>query len=300
MKNIVLLLFIVCMCNVFACEVCGCSTTGNAIGTIGSSKSHMVGLTFQGRYFNSAHPALFSNELERSTEQFLTANVVAKFQVHKRIQIIGAIPFHFNTQTKEGETIVMNGVGDASLHTRFAVVYQTDSINGKAFIVQLGTGIKVPTGEYSKNAHETSNTFPGTGSWDVPFDANLYLIRSKWMLQFENSFILKTRNKIGYHFGNTFQSTLFANKTIGKEVLKFSPGLGIQSEYLFKDKINGSSANTFNSGYLFSGVVGANLQWKQLFLLGRYCLPIAQELSKGYTTIKGQFTASLFYTFKNK
>lgn len=299
MKNIVTLLFIVCLFNVFACEVCGCSATGNAIGAIGSSKNHMVGLTFQGRYFNSAHPALFSNELERSSEQFLSANAVAKFQVHKRVQVIGVIPFHFNRQTKEGETTTINGLGDVSIHSRFAVIYKTDSINAKAFIVQLGTGIKMPTGDYSKDAHETSNTFPGSGSWDIPFDANLYLIRSKWMLQFENAFILKTKNSSGYHFGNTFQSTVFSNKTIGQQSFKFSPGLGIQAEYLFEDRINGSSTNTFNSGYLLSGVIGANLQWKQFFLLGRYSLPIIQELSKGYTTINGQFTASLFYTFKN-
>lgn len=290
----------VCLFHVNACEVCGCSATGNAVGTIGASKNHLAGLAFQGRYFKSAHPALFSDELERSSEQFLSANAVAKFQVHKRVQVIGVIPFHFNRQTKEGETTTINGLGDVSIHSRFAVIYKTDSINAKAFIVQLGTGIKMPTGEYSKDVHETSNTLPGTGSWDIPFDANLYLIRSKWMLQFENAFSLKTKNNVGYHFGNAFQSTVFANKTIGQQTLKFCPGVGIQTEYLFNDRINGSSANTFNSGYLFSGIIGANLQWKQFFLLGRSSLPIAQELSKGYTTIKGQFTASLFYTFKNK
>lgn len=298
MKFIATILVVVSASFVFGCEVCGCSAAGNSIGTIGASKNHLIGMTFQGRYFKSAHPALFSNELERSAERFYTANLAGKFQAHRRVQIVGALPFHYNQQTKEGVTTFKQGIGDFTVSSRFAVVYKRDSINASAFIIQLGAGIKMPTGEFSKDAHETNNTFPGTGSWDIPFDANLYLIREKWMLQFENAFNLKTRNKIGYHYGNAFQSVVYANKTIGKRSLKVSPGVGIQTEYLFKDRIDGSSANTFNSGYLLTGVIGLNFQWKQVFLLVRYNQPLAQKLSKGYTTNKGQFSVSLFYTFK--
>src|SRR5690606_39232025 len=173
---------------------------------IGTSKSLLLGFSFQGRYFISAHPALFSDAMERSQEQFLTTALVGKYQVHKRWQLLASIPVHFNRQSKNGIQTFSNGFGDVSAHVRFAPIFRQDSVNRKALILQVGAGIKAPTGQYSREAHETSNLYPGTGSWDIPLDLNLYIVRDRWMLQFENALTLKTENKIGYRYGHALQS----------------------------------------------------------------------------------------------
>jgi len=301
MRILIIFLFVLSMSNFYACEVCGCAATGGSIGAIGSSKGHLVGFNFQGRYFNSSHPALFSDEIERSKETFYTANLIAKIQLSKRWQLFGVVPYHYNKeneQTGEKTETITQGIGDVSISGRYAIVYQVDSLQSSAFIVQLGTGVKMPTGRYSKNAHETKNALPGTGSWDIPLLANVYYMRTKWMLQWENSFQLKTQNSVKYQFGNSFQSVVFYNRNFTIGTAQFSPGIGLQQDLLMKDKIDGSSTSTFNSGHMTSIVPGINLQWKQLFVVLRYNQPIVQHLSKGYTQLKSQFSASLFYTFK--
>jgi len=301
MRILITFLFLLGMTNIYGCEVCGCAATGGSIGAIGSSKGHLIGFNFQGRHFNSAHPALFSDEIERSKETFYTSNLIAKLQLSKRWQLFGVIPYHYNTeqeQTGQRVKTITHGLGDVSISGRYAIVYKVDSLEASAFIVQLGAGIKMPTGSYSKIAHETKNAMPGTGSWDFPLMANVYFMRTKWMLQWENSFQWKTENRAKYQFGNTFQSNIFFNRnfTIGEVIL--SPGIGFQQDFLMKDKIDGSSASTFNSGHMTSVVPGFNLQWKRIFVVMRYNQPIVQHLSKGFTELKSQFSASLFYTFK--
>lgn len=285
---------------VFACEVCGCSASGGTIGSIGASKAHLLGFTFQSRYFKSEHPELFGTGVERSSEQFYTTALVGKYQIGRRWQLLGIVPVHFNRQQKNGNQTSTNGLGDASVHLRFSPVFQQDSINQRAFIIQLGLGAKVPSGRFSDEAHETTNLFPGTGSWDFPIDLNAYLIRSTWMFQLENSLILKTANRIGYRYGHSIQSNMYVQRSWEGKQVKLSPGLGLRVEYLQSDQINGSAESTVNGGYLCAAMPGINIEWKSFFLIARYVQPITQHLSKGYTTALPQVVASMYYTFKSK
>ena len=284
----------------FSCEVCGCSASGGTMGSIGASKSHLLGFTFQSRYFNSKHPELFGTGVERSREQFYTTALVGKYQAGHKWQLLGIVPVHFNRQQKNGTQTASNGLGDASVQLRFAPIIQQDSISQRAFILQLGVGSKLPTGQFSDEAHETTNLFPGTGSWDFPFDLNVYAIRSTWMFQWENSVILKTANRIGYRYGNSLQSSIYAQHSWGNKHVKLSPGIGVRIEYLQSDQINGSAESTVNGGYLCAATPGINFEWKSLFVIARYVHPISQHLSKGYTTASPQFVASMYYTFKSK
>lgn len=301
MKQLFVLTTLLFSFHSFSCEVCGCSASGSTIGAIGSSKSHLIGMSFQGRYFKSAHPNLFNPLItERSTEVFYTASIAGKYQLSKRIQLLGSIPYHINQQTDETSTIQKQGLGDVSVSGRYAVIYHQDSIASRSFIVQLGVGLKAPTGSYSTIVHTTSNLDAGSGSWDFPFDLNIYYAKKKWLFLLENSYFLKTPNKVGYQFGNAFQTTFFVNKSFRWNNFRFSPGIGSQAEILSKDRIDGSSAITFNSGYLLNATIGINVEVKNFFLIGRYQQPLAQDLSKGYTSNKGQFSIALFYSIINK
>ena len=283
--------------NVIACEVCGCASASNSIGAIGSSNGHIIGFSFAGRSYSSAHPKLFSDELERSSEQFYSTSLIAKFQASKRIQVLALVPFQYNSQQNEEGKSITQGLGDITISSRFAPIYQVDSVSKKGIIVQVGAGLKLPTGNYSKEAHETSNLFPGTGSWDIPVELNIYFLTQKWQYFMENSFNLKTKNSIGYHYGNSMQNTVYAMRAFSKNNFKLSLGIGIQYQYLMKDRIDGSSESTFNSGYSLAAMPGTNIQYKNIVLLVRYAQPIIQELSKGYTVAKGQTSISFYYTF---
>lgn len=297
MKIIATLILVLAPSLLMACEVCGCSAAGGGIGTIGASRSHLLGFSFQGRYFNSAHPALFSSAIERSNERFYTVALTGKIQLSKRWQLLAQLPLDYNIQSKEGIQTIHSGFGDLSVHGRFAPVYRADSLTARAFIVQTGVGVKAPTGRFSSEAHETTNLFPGTGSWDIPIDLNAYLVRASWTLQFENTLNLKTSNRSGYQYGHSVQSTLYGQWNWKKSNIRLSPGAGFQLEYLQADRISGSSESTYNGGTLLNVTPGLNLEWKRFFLIGRYLLPIAQDLSRGYTTSQGQFSCSLFYIF---
>ena len=301
MKIIGILWFTVLWFQAFGCEVCGCSTSAGSIGIIGASNYHLVGFNFGARAFNSAHPDIFGHgNDENSSEFFIQVSLLAKFQLSKRFQLYTSIPYLYNQQRKSSETAINHGLGDISISTRYTVVQKVDTVSKRALSFQLGAGIKAPTGNYSIEAHETTNMYAGTGSWDFPFNANLFYQTEKWNFQFENLFNLTTENKAGYKFGNAIQSALYAGRQLKSGRVTISPGIGIQSDYMFHARIDGSDLNTFNGGYLMNIVPGINFEMNGFFASIRYYHPITQELSKGYTKNVGQLSASIYYTFKTK
>ncbi len=297
----IFILFLVVSNYSFGCEVCGCAASTSSIGAIGQSPYQVLGMNFQGRYFKSEHPPLFGGPIERSKETFHTINLAGKYQLGKRVQIFGSIPFHFNTQTKEDTTITHNGIGDVRISGRYALISRNDSIKQSSFQLQIGAGIKLPTGNYSNDAHSTSNVYTGTGSWDFPMDLNLYWsLNDKWSIQSENTFVLKTENRVGYQFGNAMQGSVYAMRSWKLGGVRLSPGLGIQFDHLFQDEIHGDDGSTFGGGDMSTLTVGTNVEIRNFFVNLRYFHPIAQDLSKGYTTMQGQFSVGLFYFLKDK
>lgn len=301
MKLITTFIIVVVSFRTIGCEVCGCSATSGSIGIIGSSNYHLVGFNFSGRSFNSTHPDIFGHgNTENSSEFFITGNLLGKFQLSKRFQVYTNIPYVHNQQRRDGKTTITQGLGDITISARFLAFSMIDTVQKRAFRAQIGVGLKAPTGKYSREAHETTNMYPGTGSWDFPFTLNLFYQSKKWNLQFENLFNLTTENRSAYKFGNAYQSVAYAgyNWKTGKCII--STGFGIQFDYLFHSKINGSSKDTYNGGHLLSALPGINFEFNRIFASIRYFQPLLQHLSKGYTKNNGQLSVSIYYTFKTK
>ena len=301
MKLITTIIVVVLSFHSISCEVCGCSSTPGSIGIIGSSSNHLVGFSFGGRSFNSTHPDIFGHgNVENSTEFFMQSNLLAKFQISKRFQVYANIPFVYNQQRREGETSITQGLGDITASTRFLAFSHADSVRKRALNLQIGAGVKALTGKYSRDAHETTNMYPGTGSWDFPFNLNLFFQSEKWNIQFENLFNVTTQNSAKYKFGNAYQSVVYGGYKIKAGRGTISTGIGVQLDYLFHSEIDGSSKNTFNGGHLLTVLSGINFEFNRIFATIRYFQPLSQHLSKGYTKNNGQMSASIYYTFKTK
>lgn len=301
MKLITTLLIVVLSFHSIGCEVCGCSSTSGSIGIIGSSNYHLVGFNFNGRSFNSTHPDIFGHgDVENSSEFFIQGNLLAKFQVSKRFQVYTNIPYAYNRQKREGKTSITQGLGDITASTRFLAFSKVDTVTKRALSFQIGAGIKAPTGKYSRDAHETTNMYPGTGSWDFPFNLNLFFQSKKWNIQFENLFNLTTQNNVKYKFGNAYQSVIYGGYKIkaGRGII--STGIGVQFDYLFHSEIDGSSKDTYNGGHLLTVLPGINFEFNRIFASIRYFQPLLQNLSKGYTKNNGQMSISIYYTFTTK
>jgi len=301
MKLITTMMIVVFSFHSLSCEVCGCSSTTGSIGIIGSSNYHLVGFSYGGRSFNSTHPDIFGHgNVENSSEFFMQTNLLAKFQVSKRFQVYANVPFVYNQQRREGETSITQGLGDITTSTRFLVFSHADTVRKRALSLQIGPGIKAPTGKYSRDAHETTNMYPETGSWDFPFNLNLFFQTKKWNVQFENLFNVTTQNSAKYKFGNAYQSVVYGGYKIkaGRGII--STGIGVQFDYLFHSEIDGSSKNTFNGGHLLTVLPGVNFEFNRIFASIRYFQPLSQHLSKGYTKNNGQLSVSIYYTFKTK
>lgn len=301
MKLITTLAIVIFSFHSISCEVCGCSSTAGSIGIIGSSNFHLVGFSFGARSFNSTHPDLFGHgNVENSSEFFMQGNLLAKFQVSKRFQVYANIPVVYNQQRREGKTSIAQGLGDITASTRFLAFSHADTVRKRALSLQIGAGVKAPTGKYSKDAHETTNMYPGTGSWDFPFNLNLFFQSKKWNIQFENLFNVTSKNSAKYRFGNGYQSVFYSGYNFKAGRGTISPGIGVQFDYLFHSEIDGSSANTFNGGHLLTILPGINFEFRRIFASIRYFQPLNQYLSKGYTKNNGQMSVAIYYTFKTK
>ncbi len=228
------LVFVLVTQQVFACDACGCSATGNGIGLLNQSNKNFVAIQYTLLHFRGTDSALNTSNAD---DYFHQTQVRIRFRLNKRLNLTANIPYKSNI--RQGENPVRtSGLGDISLSLNAMLVKK--SMEKSAFRWDLSGGIEMPTGAYQHNAQDGAqpNGFNiGTGSWNV-------LLQNVFTFQYQNfgsRFILSgkahTENEALYRFGNQLATGLqvFWRKesTIGTIV----PFAGVYSEFIGQDKL---------------------------------------------------------------
>lgn len=294
MKNIIfVLLLCVATLSAHACEVCGCSSGPNTIGLLPGNGYHFIGFRSQFRNTLSQHPDVFGIPGKKSMELFITNMLIGRYQLNKRIQILGFIPFSNNSQIIETTTTRSNGLGDVSVIGNYLLINKIDSV--KSLYLFVSTGIKTPTGKYNRNLKQINTLSNGSGSWDIPFGLNLNLKKRKWSFVFENNFVLKSRNSSGYKFGNALINNFSTVYKVGYSKVEFLPMLGASFQSFFKDsRLGVSDIVSLNHGNLLSASFGCGFLFQKWLIQLQGGVPIYQNLGDGavHQKITAQFSIS--------
>lgn len=302
MKKIYLLVFLLIGMPIFAhpffdddCDACGCSTSGGSLGFSSLLNKNFVGI----RYFYQQYTSKdgLYNDSPWIKENFNTVQLWTKFLVSDKFQISAIVPFQFHNNEKTLGTQSISGLGDVSVVGFYTLLDKVSENAVWAQNLEIGTGVKAPTGKYNSMMNGTVNpSFQvGTGSWDVLLLAEYTLIRESLGWNSSVSYNIKTENKDQYQFGNQFNynSVLFYNTKIDEVVLV--PQLGVSGEVFQTNKQFDEDLKDTKGGVLF-GKIGLEIGFNKFGFGLNGMLPISQNLTGG--KVKSDYRFSLHLNYK--
>ena len=302
MKKIYVVFFLFLGMHVFAsplfdddCDACGCSTSGGSLGFSSLLNKNFVGI----RYFYQQYTSKdgLYNDSPWVKENFNTAQLWTKFSISEKFQISAIVPFQFHNNEKTSGAQSISGLGDVSV-VGFYTLFEKVSENAVwAQNLQIGAGLKAPTGKYNSMMNGTVNpSFQvGTGSWDYLLLTEYTLVRESFGWNSSVSYNIKTENKDHYRFGNqlNYNSVVFYNTKIDELVLM--PQIGIAGEVFQTNQQFGEDLKD-TKGDAFFGKVGVEVGLNKFGLGLNGMIPISQNLTGG--KVKADYRLSIHLNYK--
>lgn len=278
------------------CDACGCSANGGSMGFSSIMNANFIGVRYLHQQYKS-RDGVFNNS-PWIDENFNTAQVWARIPISKKIEIMALLPYHFHNRIKpDGAKQNISGLGDITFmgfYTLFETSADSSSFSHK---VQLGTGIKMPTGNYDKANNGSINpSFQvGTGSWDYTVAAEYILKKARIGFHGAANYIFKTENEKHYRFGDQFNyaGTFFYDTNVG--ALSVMPQLGFAGEVYRANHDFGEAVPLTEGNVLFSKA-GIELGYNKFSLGINVMLPLQQNLTGGRVEAKYRFSVNLNYT----
>lgn len=283
-----------------ACDICGCSGGGNSLGLLPLMPRHFAGFRWQTQAFNSdAH----GNE-PNSVERFSSLELWGRWNPHRRIQIIGTLPFQFNQRRFDtGKELNLNGFGDATLLAQFSLLDPARQANHKwQQTMLLGGGVKLPTGKTGFRDPDTETGTlppalqPGSGSLDVLVSGMYALRHNNWGVSLDGAYHFMGSASEGYRFGNRLNSSfrVFVSKKVSKT--SFLPYAGASFDHRNTDTENGARVDD-TGGWATFGMLGTEVfSGNFAFSLG-WQIPLTSDFANGHVKPQSRLSASAVFLF---
>jgi len=277
------------------CDTCGCGGNGGSMGFGTGLNNNFIGLRYIGQRYRS-RDGIFDNS-PWIDEDFNTMQLWSQLPIGNRFVVNAVLPYQFHTRTfSDTSEQNINGLGDATLLAYYQVLKQTpDSIVaiGPEHTLQLGGGIKLPTGNFDQQNLEGSvnPSFQlGTGSWDYLVGANYGITYRNWGLSIMVNYTFKTENSANYQFGNQLNYGVNTYKTyyFGND-FALTPQIGLGGEYFDKNKEYGLIVNDTGGSALF-GKLGVEANYRKYALGITAMPPLTQDLNNGKVEVKNRFS----------
>lgn len=285
--------------NLSACDVCGCSASGQFMGLLTEVPDNQISINFYQSVFETRHPpSLFGEPVHLKTrETFSFVNINAGYKLGQRWILQAQIPFGFFRQT--GYNTQQSGLSDIQFRVNFLALDRFFANSGSSFVLLAGAGVKLPTGRNDALQNEETlnpNLQLGTGSTDFLFFTQSTFRFGNSGLNAELSYRLNTENDHQYRFGNVFSGAARYFYTINGENLSHTPFMGLAYE-------NSQQNRTFGDPLSITGGHLLLIETGYEFFLGSFngglsfAVPIDQHLSDGLVSNKFQFTTKFLYAF---
>lgn len=292
-KHIICILLSFISMKTHACDACGCAASGGGLGFTSIFDQKYIGvrymyqsyLTKDGVYNNSPY----------INDQFNTIQLWGRIPLASRWDVLVNIPYQNHTSDKIDGKQSIKGFGDASVNVFYNAMRK--SRNDFDHIINVGTGVKLPTGSYDeKNNGSVNPSFQlGTGSWDANVLADYQMKYKSWGMYHGVSYQLKSKNNQEYQFGNqlNYQGTMY--KQFG-DSLQIIPSVGaIYENYSANKQFDEVLANT--NGYVWMSKVGLDVKKDQWSLGVQWFAPLDQNLLNGDVKAKNRWSIALNYNF---
>lgn len=278
------------------CDACGCSANGGSMGFSSMFNNNFVGV----RYFYQSYTSrdgIFNNS-PWVNEDFNTVQAWARIPIARKIQVSALVPYHFHTRERNTGEERIEGLGDITVLAMYNVYETSKDSTVFTHKLQLGGGIKAPTGKFNSenNKGSVNPGFQlGTGSWDYLLAAEYVIKKGQFGFNAMGNYTFKTENKKLYQFGNQFNygGTFFY--LIEKSALKMVPQIGVAGE-VFESNRQFKQLVPDSSGDIVFGKVGFEAGRKNVSIGVNALLPINQNLSNGKVESNYRWSVNLNYS----
>ena len=279
------------------CDTCGCGSSGGSMGYGTGLNNNFIGLRYIGQEYRS-RDGIFADS-PWITENFNTVQAWANIPVTKRAVLNVIVPYQFHNRILPDNTEQnINGIGDISILGYYNLLKaRPDSVVTikPEHYLQLGGGIKIPTGKYDKDNNEGSvnPSFQlGNGSWDYILAMNYGFTYRNWGVSAMANYTIKTKNPKNYQFGNQLNLGINAFKTYYVSDFAITPIIGVAEEiYGTNQELGFNVADT--KGDIFLGKLSVEASYNRYALGLTGMLPISQNLNSDKVELRNRLSVYL-------
>jgi hypothetical protein len=285
------------------CDLCGCSTSSGSFGFGTLSNANFVGVRYIYQSFESKD-GIFENS-PTSKETFNTYQLWAQIPINKSFYVSANIPYQDLSRVTNNAKYKLNGLGDSSIIGWYKLMFykkKTEEDENKkvdfnenkepsGHSIQLGLGVKLPTGKFEQELSDNVNPGfqVGTGSVDGVFSLGYNYGGNKIGVNTLLSYYLKGENKNQYQFGNQFSYAVNCFTVIAKEKMNIMPFVGVSGDNYKSIKQYGEVLKDTN-GSIVNASIGSELAIKKMIFGANFTLPITQDLFGNNVTAKQRFS----------
>jgi hypothetical protein len=288
-----------------ACDLCSCTTSGGNSSFGDLSMSNFIGLRYIHQTFESKN-GIFSNS-PTSQESFDTYQIWGRIPLNKKLFLSAVVPYQNFTREFEGAKENIKGLGDINIMGWYQIQFYKKQSEEEVRLgaskklsnhsLNIGLGLKLPTGEFEQELSDNINPGfqVGTGSLDLIASVAHGYKKNNFGLVSSLSYYMKSENKNNYQFGNQFSVSTNLYMSLQKKETLIKPFVGLSGDLYSGIKQYGEEI-VDSDGSMFNGSVGSEFV-KGNYLLGlKYTLPIKQDLFGGDVKSKNQIAMYFNYT----
>ncbi len=272
-----------------ACDICHLYT-----GIVPGDQQHHIGWIYRSRmHFGELKnkvirvggPKHFSPATREGTvykEIFNVLELRMRYQISNKWRVSAGVPLVNNYRSIDVITRAnVYGVGDAwLLGEREVFRFSIGTNNQNMHRLQLGAGVKLPTGNTNLRYHNTLldlDMQPGSGSTDGLFSLGYLLRYKRWGINSSGSVRISIAEKTDYRYGNGLNGAwnAFCLFPLG-EKSNFMPNVGINYEAARMDKEEESVIANSGGQIVFAGA-GADFFIGSLQVGGNFQMPVFQS-----------------------
>lgn len=277
------------------CDVCGCSGNGGSMGYSTGLDNNFIGLRYITQQYRS-RDGIFNNS-PWVDENFNTIQAWGRLPVGRRVVVHAMVPYHFHNRTFADKSDQhLTGMGDMTVMGFYKLLKPADTMetSGKLrHTLQVGGGIKLPTGNYDRSNNEGSvnpSFQAGTGSWDYIIGTDYAVTLGNWGASAMLNYTFKTENNEHYQFGNQFNYGIQVFRSFSvPDNVTITPILGVAGEVYAENEQYGQPV-TNTEGDVFFGKWGIEAAYKKWSLGVMGMLPVNQNLNNGKVEVKNRLS----------
>lgn len=289
------------------CDTCsgGSSAGGISFGTLSSKDYIGIG------YFNQLYGAkegLFDTS-PTITESYNTLQIQASKRVNEKIGVSITVPYQLHTRDFESTTKDqhVSGLGDVSVFGFYQLVKneknarqtlrkQDEQLHDVKHEVNLGAGLKLPTGTFQETLSTRLNPGlqSGTGSLD-------FVTMLGYNFSFDNvgftstvNYFLKTKNQNEYKFGNQLSYGMISYIKLGKKNL-YIPFIGFNGEYYQNNEQFEEKVIPKVGGNVLYSRLGLEYSTEQISVGSSASIPISQSFDLNHFESKSRLNIFVNY-----